>query len=139
MGKQTAIGPLINGQILQDQNNGGHTLEMFQPFVSRLQSQSVFVHLAGTGLPLVGSGLDEEPTSVPQRFIPSMAENGVVVGFTSGSTCVLVASVRVNANTPSPTREPPARPRSLIASACELEPKPRFCMPLAGVQTKATG
>jgi hypothetical protein len=39
---------------------------MFPLFASEHQSQSVFVHLAGRGLPLPGSGLDEEPTSVPQ-------------------------------------------------------------------------
>src|SRR6185437_12212477 len=115
--------------------------EIFIPaFVSGTQSQSVLVHLAGTGLPLVGSGLEEEPTNVPQRFIPSTPENGFLSAATSGSTCALVANVRVNPSTPALiTRSPPTRPRSLIASACELEPKPRFFMPVAGVQTKATG
>src|SRR6185437_15912512 len=64
------------------------------------QLQSVVVQIAGTGLPLVGSGLDEEPTSVPQRFIPVGPENGLLVGSTAGSTCALVPRVRINPSTP---------------------------------------
>src|SRR5689334_10937123 len=113
---------------------------MFPPIlVPDRQSQFAFVQIAGTGLPLVGSWLDEEPTSVPQRFIPVALENGPLSAATSGITCAFVASVRVNPSTPAlMTREPATRPLSLIASACEFEPKPTFCMPLAGVQMKET-
>ena len=40
--------------------------------------------MAGTGLPLVGMGLDEEPTIVPQRFIPVGPETGPLSGARSG-------------------------------------------------------
>ena len=71
--------------------------------------------MAGTGLPLVGIGLDEEPTIVPQLFIPVGPENGGLSGARSGSTAGGPWN-RVNPRTPwLMTRKPTERPRSLIA------------------------
>ena len=95
--------------------------------------------MAGTGLPLVGLGLDEEPTIVPQLFIPVGPEKGGLFGARSGSISSELPN-RVNPRTPAlMTRKPTDRPESLIANACEFAPMRTERMPVAGLQMKVTG